>query len=78
MSKKNPVILFNSHLLPPSQTFIRSLGEELKHFTPYYMGCKWVDGLELPPDRVCVINSGKKTQTRSGGNSKPSTHLHPI
>ena len=62
MSKKNPVILFNSHLLPPSQTFIRSLGEELKHFTPYYMGCKWVDGLELPPDRVCVINSGKKTQ----------------
>ncbi len=62
MSKNNPVILFNSHLLPPSQTFIRSLGEELKRFTPYYMGCKWVNGLELPPDRVCVINSGKKTQ----------------
>jgi colanic acid/amylovoran biosynthesis glycosyltransferase len=62
MSKKYPVILFNSHLLPPSQTFIRSLGEELKNFTPYYMGCKWVNGLELPPDRVCVINSGEKAQ----------------
>jgi colanic acid/amylovoran biosynthesis glycosyltransferase len=62
MSAKNPVILFNSHLLPPSQTFIRSLGEELQQFTPYYMGCRWVNGLELPADRVCVINSGHTSQ----------------
>jgi colanic acid/amylovoran biosynthesis glycosyltransferase len=63
MSTKNSVILFNSHLLPPSQTFIRSLGEELQKFTPYYMGCRWVNGLELPTDRVCVINSGNTVQS---------------
>jgi colanic acid/amylovoran biosynthesis glycosyltransferase len=63
MSTKKSVILFNSHLLPPSQTFIRSLGEELQKFTPHYMGCRWVNGLELPADRVCVINSGNTVQS---------------
>jgi colanic acid/amylovoran biosynthesis glycosyltransferase len=63
MSKKYSIILFNSHLLPPSQTFIRSLGEELKQFVPYYMGCRWVNGLELPVERVCVINSGNTGQS---------------
>jgi colanic acid/amylovoran biosynthesis glycosyltransferase len=62
MLKKHSIVLFNSHLLPPSQTFIRSLGEELQQFTPYYMGCRWVNGLELPSERLCVINSGKKIQ----------------
>jgi colanic acid/amylovoran biosynthesis glycosyltransferase len=62
MLEKHPVILFNSHLLPPSQTFIRSLAEELQQFTPYYMGCRRVDGLELPADRVCVINPGNTVQ----------------
>jgi colanic acid/amylovoran biosynthesis glycosyltransferase len=60
--EKPTIILFNSHLLPPSQTFIRSLGEELQQFIPYYTGCRWVNGLELPADRVCVINSGKPWQ----------------
>jgi colanic acid/amylovoran biosynthesis glycosyltransferase len=62
MSKKYSIVLFNSHLLPPSQTFIRSLGEELKQFVPYYMGCRWVNGLELPMEKVCVINSGNTGQ----------------
>jgi colanic acid/amylovoran biosynthesis glycosyltransferase len=62
ITEKPTVILFNSHLLPPSQTFIRSLGEELQQFAPYYVGCRWVNGLELPADRVCVINSGKPWQ----------------
>jgi colanic acid/amylovoran biosynthesis glycosyltransferase len=63
MPNKDPVILFNSHLLPPSQTFIRALGEELQTFIPHYMGCRWVNGLELPADRVCVINSGNLVQS---------------
>jgi colanic acid/amylovoran biosynthesis glycosyltransferase len=62
MLNKNSIVLFNSHLLPPSQTFIRSLGEELKQFVPYYMGCRWVNGLELPAERLYVINSGNTSQ----------------
>jgi colanic acid/amylovoran biosynthesis glycosyltransferase len=55
----NPaVVLFSSHLLPPSQTFIRALGEELRHFVPYYVGCRYVKGLELPAGHTTVVNAG--------------------
>lgn len=57
MSKPN-IVIFNSLLLPPSQTFIRALGEQLQQFTPYYVGSRLVEGLALPEDRTIVINQG--------------------
>jgi colanic acid/amylovoran biosynthesis glycosyltransferase len=55
----NPnVVLFSSLLLPPSQTFIKAQGEQLKRFIPYYVGSRLVDGLSLPPERTHVINRG--------------------
>jgi len=52
------IIIFNSLLLPPSQTFIRAQGEMLKQFTPYYVGSRCVPGLSLPPERTFVVNQG--------------------
>ncbi len=52
------IIIFSSLLLPPSQTFIKAQGEELKKFTPYYVGSRLVPGLSLPPERTLVLNQG--------------------
>ncbi|PSP30535.1 MAG: glycosyl transferase, partial [Cyanobacteria bacterium SW_4_48_29] len=52
------VIFFSSLLLPPSQTFIQALGEGLQQFTPYYVGSRLIEGLNLPPERSLVINRG--------------------
>lgn len=57
-TSKPAVILFNSLLLPPSQTFIRDPAEKFKQFTAYYVGSRRVQGLELPSERTFVINSG--------------------
>jgi glycosyltransferase involved in cell wall biosynthesis len=55
---KPAVVLFSSLLLPPSQTFIRAQGEELRQFTPYYVGSRLTAGLTLPSERTLVINQG--------------------
>lgn len=55
---KPPVVLFNSLLLPPSQTFVRSLGEQLQQFAPYYVGSRRVEGLNLPNGQTLVVNRG--------------------
>ena len=53
----NPaVVIFNSLLLPPSQTFIRDPAEKLQQFTAYYVGSRRVSGLDLPPERTLVVN----------------------
>jgi colanic acid/amylovoran biosynthesis glycosyltransferase len=52
------IIFFSSLLLPPSQTFIRAQAEELRQFSPYYVGSRRVKGLDLPQDRLFVINRG--------------------
>ncbi len=57
-NKKPTVILFNSLLLPPSQTFIRDPAEKFQQFTAYYVGSRRVPGLELPSERTLVINPG--------------------
>jgi colanic acid/amylovoran biosynthesis glycosyltransferase len=62
-----PVLFFNSLLLPPSQTFIRAQGEMLQQFTAYYAGSRRVPGLELPPDRTLVVNSGTPQGTIAEG-----------
>lgn len=56
MSK--PVIFFSGRLLPSSETFIRSQGERLQQFTPYYVGSRIVKGLSLPSERTLVVNNG--------------------
>lgn len=59
IDKDNPVaILFSSLLLPPSQTFVKAQGEQLKQFVPYYVGSRLVQGLALPQERTVVINQG--------------------
>jgi colanic acid/amylovoran biosynthesis glycosyltransferase len=55
---KNSVIIYRSHLLPPSETFILSQGELLQNFTPYYIGSHLIAGLPLPEDRSYVVNNG--------------------
>jgi len=52
------VIFFSGLLLPPSETFIRSQGEALQNFSPYYVGSRFVKGLSLPSDRTFAINQG--------------------
>lgn len=52
------VVFFSSQLLPASQTFIRALGENIQLFSTHYVGCRRVDGLDLPEERTFVINSG--------------------
>ncbi|MBV6623403.1 MAG: glycosyltransferase [Rivularia sp. (in: Bacteria)] len=55
----NPaLVIFNGRLLPFSETFIRAQAEGLKTFTPYYVGCRFVRGLSLPPERTLVVNNG--------------------
>ncbi|AFZ01171.1 glycosyltransferase [Calothrix sp. PCC 6303] len=55
----NPnLVVFNGRLLAKSETFIRAQAEGLKTFTPYYVGAKFVGGLELPIDRTLVVNNG--------------------
>jgi len=52
------ILIFNSLLLPPSQTFIRDPAEKLQRFTAYYVGSRRVLGLDLPPERTLVVNQG--------------------
>jgi colanic acid/amylovoran biosynthesis glycosyltransferase len=65
-----PIILFNSLLLPPSQTFVCSLGESLQNFTPYYVGSRRVPGLDLPSERTLVVNRGNLLGSFEEGNFK--------
>ncbi|MBW4518519.1 MAG: glycosyltransferase [Scytolyngbya sp. HA4215-MV1] len=60
---KPTVVLFSSLLLPPSQTFIKAQGEELRRFKPYYVGSRLVKGLDLPSDRTLVVNQGNQLGT---------------
>jgi colanic acid/amylovoran biosynthesis glycosyltransferase len=52
------ILIFNSLLLPPSQTFIRDPAEKLQRFKAYYVGSRRVPGLDLPPERTLVVNRG--------------------
>jgi colanic acid/amylovoran biosynthesis glycosyltransferase len=45
-------------LLPPSQTFVKGLGEQLVKFTPLYVGSRFTPGLSLPPETTFVVNRG--------------------
>lgn len=53
------VLVFRSRLLPASETFIQAQTAALRRYEPYFLGRKHVAGLELPADRVCLINQGR-------------------
>jgi colanic acid/amylovoran biosynthesis glycosyltransferase len=52
--QERPVVLvYAEPLLARSMTFVRSQGEALRSFVPYYVGPSYIpDGLRLPEDRV--------------------------
>jgi glycosyltransferase involved in cell wall biosynthesis len=58
ITSSQKVAIFSSLLLPPSQTFVKGLGEQLEKFAPLYVGSRFTPGLSLPPDITLVVNQG--------------------
>lgn len=58
MLKKPTIIIYRDRLLLPSETFIRGQVEALKHFIPYYVGSRLVQGLAVPREQTVVVNQG--------------------
>jgi glycosyltransferase involved in cell wall biosynthesis len=52
----NNIIVFRDRLLPLSETFIKSQALMLKRFIPYFVGSRRATGLDLPPERVILVN----------------------
>lgn len=51
--------MFRDTLLPASETFVTGQAEALRRWTPIYGGCRRVPGgLELPEQRVLLVNRG--------------------
>jgi colanic acid/amylovoran biosynthesis glycosyltransferase len=54
---KPVALIYAEPLLAPSMTFVRSQGEALRSFVPYYVSPSYLsDGLSLPAERVVVMN----------------------
>lgn len=53
--------IYRHDLLPFSETFIREQAEHLQCYRAIYTGLRRVEGLELPPDRVFVVDDGSLT-----------------
>jgi len=68
------VLIFKRDLLPYSETFIREQADALSGFSPVYVGLRYTPGLELPPDKVIVVNDGTPV-----GWAREGAHrwLHP-
>ncbi len=59
MHSKPVVVLYRySRLLGYSETFIRTQGEGLQRFIPYYVGLNRYGKLPLPVERTVVVNRG--------------------
>lgn len=52
------IAIYRYLLLSPSETFIKNQAEALLNFTPYYVGLRRVQGIEIPSDRTIVVNNG--------------------
>lgn len=52
------ILIYRAALLPLSETFVLSQPEALEHFTPYFVGCSRVEGLQLPEGRSYFIADG--------------------
>jgi glycosyltransferase involved in cell wall biosynthesis len=58
MPNKPTVLIYRNNLLPPSETFVQNQAEALQRFTPYYVGSRRVQGLQLPSERTRAVNQG--------------------
>lgn len=58
MPSKPAVLIYRNNLLPPSETFIQNQAEALQRFTPFYVGSRCVQGLQLPNERTFAVNQG--------------------
>lgn len=56
--ERKAAIIYTHSLLAGSMTFIKSHAEMLREFVPVYAGAHRVQGLDLPPGRVEVVNQG--------------------
>ncbi len=70
MSNKNNLIIYRNRLLPKSETFVKGQAEALRKFTPYYLGSRIVQGLQLPGERTLVVNRGGLLGRRNEISSK--------
>ena len=57
-AKKPVAMIFRHHLLPHSETFIRSQAEALRCYQPHYVGMRLVQGLQIPAERTLAVNEG--------------------
>lgn len=59
MSERPTIIIYADPLLAPSMTFVRAQGMALEAFAPCFVGARKLrhGGLQLPKNRVVVINS---------------------
>lgn len=58
MPIKPAVLIYRNNLLPPSETFVQKQAEALQRFTPFYVGSRRVQGLQLPEARTLAVNQG--------------------
>ena len=58
MAGKPKVIVFCDHLLYPSETFIQAQASGLCEYEPVFAGSRRVSGLELPQEKVYLVNRG--------------------
>lgn len=58
MAAKPKVIIFCDHLLYPSETFIQAQANALREYEPVFAGSRRVPGLELPQEKVFLVNRG--------------------
>jgi len=56
--KTNNILIYRDIMLPPSETFILAQGEGLSRFSPFYVGARKVNGIEVPLEKSYFINSG--------------------
>ena len=58
MEQKRSALIYYDYLLPYSATFVVSQAEALSNFNAYYAGSRQISGIELPKERVFVVNKG--------------------
>jgi colanic acid/amylovoran biosynthesis glycosyltransferase len=58
MAGKPKVVIFCDHLLYPSETFIQAQVGALREYEPVFAGSRRVPGLELPAEKVYLVNEG--------------------
>ncbi len=80
-------LIFRTHLLPLSETFIRSQAEAMRTFRPFFVGLRKVKGLEIASGSAWIANQGgpcgwiRELQFRmngpSAGCAEQLRHMHP-